>query len=114
MAGLNADKPAAADWPRLTKAYLVDAVRPTTIILGSSSTDVGMNPDSASFPATAKPVFNLAIDGANPGTLLRYMQHAYARNTPNLILLGISFDDAIYFPPQRLSAATKALSSACA
>ena len=105
--GLTADKPAAADWPRLTKSYMVEAVQPRTILLGSSNIDVGMDPASPAWPASARPVFNLAIDGAGPQTQYEYLQHALATTHPSLVLIGVSFEDALAYPPdpaRRLSA----------
>lgn len=111
VAGLTADKPAAADWPRLTKPYMVERVRPETILLGSSNVDVGMDPDSPAWPAALRPVFNLAIDGAGPQTQFEYLQHALARTAPKLVLMGVSFEDALAWPPdtgKRLSADVQA------
>lgn len=45
IAGLTARKPAAAAWPRLSKPTLVARVQPTTLIIGSSTTDIGFDPD---------------------------------------------------------------------
>ena len=106
ITGLTADK-AAADWPRLTKAYMVERVQPATILLGSSNVDVGMDPTSAAWPAAARPVFNLAIDGAGPQTQFEYLQHALATTAPKLVVMGLSFEDALTYPPnpaRRLSA----------
>ena len=105
--GLTADKPAAADWPRLTKSYMVERVQPATILLGSSNVDVGIDPDSPAWPAASRPVFNLAIDGAGPQTQFEYLQHALVTTSPKLVLVGVSFEDALSYPPdpaRRLSA----------
>ena len=88
IAGLNAEKTAAADRPRLTKSYLVDRVDAGTLLLGASNVDVGLDPQSAVWSAAAQPVFNLAIDGSLPNVLYRYLQHALVRNQPKQIFVG--------------------------
>lgn len=109
VAGLTAEKTAAADRPRLTKGYLVDRVDARTILLGSSNVDVGFNPESAVWPASAAPVFNLAIDGSLPGVLFRYFQHALVYSHPKLVIIGLSLEDAMIMPQKRLAAADQAL-----
>lgn len=107
--GLTAEKTAAADRPRLTKPYLVDRADPHTIVLGASNADVGINPESPAWPEAVRPVFNLAIDGSQPTVQFRYLQHAFARSHPKLILLGLSVEDAMILPQKRVSSAVQAL-----
>ncbi len=111
IAGLNAEKTAAADRPRLTKSYLVDRVDAGTLLLGASNVDVGLDPQSAVWSAAAQPVFNLAIDGSLPGVLFRYLQHALVRSHPRLILVGLAMEDTMIMPAKRLGAADQALYS---
>jgi hypothetical protein len=98
VTGVNADKVAGADWPRLSKPYLVEAAKPTTLLLGSSVIDVGMNPESAAWPDADRPVFNFAIDGGGPAVQLAALRHAFARTAPKLVLIGLAFEDAMQFP----------------
>ena len=99
LTGLTADKPAAADWPRISKVYTVKRARARTILLGGSTVDVGFNPSSPSWETSARPVFNLAIDGATPSQHLRFLQHALAYGQPTRILLGLSFVDSLRSNP---------------
>jgi hypothetical protein len=103
--GLTAQKPAAVHWARLSKAYLIQRQQPMTLILGSSSADVGFNPESPAWPASAKPVFNLAIDGAGPDVFLRYLQHALAATTPRHIVVAVNFIESLTLPPRRVTEA---------
>ena len=103
--GLTGEKVAAADWPRLAKPYLVEAVNPLTLVVGSSTVDIGIDPDSAAWPAADRPVFNLGIDGAGPATQLHFLEHAFVRSNPKLLLIGLSFEDSFVFPPARVLAA---------
>jgi len=109
IAGLTADKPSAADRPRLTKPYLVESPPPSgwnTIVMGASNADVGFDPTSPAWPADRRPVFNLAIDGADPDIQARFLQHALVTTHPKLVLIGLTLEDAMVFPvTRRLSAA---------
>jgi hypothetical protein len=105
--GLTMQKPAAADWPRVTKAYMVARQHPATIVLGNSAADVGFNPASAAWPAAWRPVFNLAIDGGLPITNLRFLQHALASTSPAHVVITINFLECLVFPPQPQAAATQ-------
>jgi hypothetical protein len=107
IAGLTANKPAAADWPRVTKAYMVQRAHPTTLIIGNSTADVGFNPDSPAWPAAARPVFNLAIDGGLPRTHLRYLQHALYVTAPTHVVISVNFTESLILPQRKLSAAVQ-------
>jgi hypothetical protein len=107
IAGLTSDKPAAADWPRLTKAYMVQRAHPATLIIGNSTADFGFNPDSAAWPASYRPVFNLAIDGGLPRTHLRYLQHALSVTHPTEVLISVNFTESFVMPSRKLSAAVQ-------
>ncbi len=105
VAGLNAQKPAAATWPRLTKPYTVQHAHPVTLIMGNSSADVGFNPESAAWPQAARPVYNLAIDGGVPANHLRFLQHALSVTNPKHIVLAVNFIESLVQPQHKLSAA---------
>ncbi len=107
IAGLTADKPAAADWPRVTKAYMVQRAHPTTLIIGNSTADVGFNPDSPAWPEAARPVFNLAIDGGLPRTHLRYLQHGLFVTHPTHVVITVNFTESLIMPQRKLSAAAQ-------
>jgi len=102
VAGLDRDKPAAADWPLLTKAYTAPRAHPHTVLLGGSTVDVGFNPRSAAFRDTDAPVFNMGIDGGLPSVELLYLRHLLTQTKPARIIFGISFTDAIITVPARI------------
>lgn len=106
MPGLTARKPAAADWPRLTKAYVVQRVQPHTLVLGNSSADVGFNPESPAWPRPARPVYNLGIDGGLPQTDLRFLQHALAVSHPAQVIIPVDFVESMVNAPQKVTVAT--------
>ena len=98
IAGFNRDKTRVVDRSRLAKPYLVERAHPATIVVDSSSVEAGLDPDSPSWPAALKPVFNLGITGSGPYTQLRFLQDALATARPKLIVLGTSFDEALIMP----------------
>ena len=93
--GWTARKVVAPNWSRLTKPYLVRAAQPRTLLLGSSTVDVGVDPGSPAWPAALRPVFNLGIFYGSPRVQLHYLRDALAAVHPALVLVGSSFDDAI-------------------
>jgi len=88
---LNHAKPKQEPQVRLYKAVEITQVRPKTILLGSSRTDVGLNP-SHPVLQSSQPVYNLGILGANMYEVKRYFDHAIA-NQPDLnqVVLGLDF-----------------------
>jgi hypothetical protein len=94
VAGFNADKIAAVDWPRVTKPYLVARANPTTLVMGTSPADVAFDPLSPDWPADLRPVFNLSIDGASPFQMYRFEQDALAVTKPKLVVISISLEDS--------------------
>jgi hypothetical protein len=98
IAGLTLQKPGAVRWSRLSKAYMIQRAHPVTLILGSSSADVGFDPDSPAWPAAARPVFNLAIDGGLPATHLHYLRHALVGNTPARVIIEVNFIESMDSP----------------
>jgi len=105
IAGLTLQKPAAVRWSRLSKAYMVQRVHPATLLLGSSSADVGFNPDGPAWPASFRPVFNLAIDGALPDTNLHYLRHALVSATPAHVVIEANFIESMVLPSAPMDAA---------
>lgn len=88
---LNHAKPQQEPQVRLYKAVAITQVRPKTILLGSSRTDVGLNPNHPVLQSS-QPVYNLGILGANMYEVKRYFNHAIA-NQPDLnqVVLGLDF-----------------------
>jgi hypothetical protein len=83
----NQAKPEVVGQARLFKAIEIIRKKPEITLLGSSRTDLGLDPDYLSDRA-----YNLGILGGNMYEVLRYFQHAIA-NQPDLkqAILGIDF-----------------------
>ena len=89
--GVNNIKPHKDDNDRLFKAIDITRIRPKTIIVGSSRTKQGINPEYPVFSQSSG-VYNLALNGPNFYEVRRYVEHAIY-NQPDLqeIILGIDF-----------------------
>jgi hypothetical protein len=89
--GINHSKPKKDNNDRLFKALDIIRIKPVTIILGSSRTKQGINPNHPAL-VNVQPVYNLAINGPNAYEVLRYLQHAIS-NQKNIkeVILGIDF-----------------------
>lgn len=94
--GINTSKPATSNRTALAKAYMVNDINAKTLIVGTSSFDIGIDPESSLFPEYLQPVFNLAIPGANIYKQYRYIQHAVSLYKPEMIILSIEFQSFLY------------------
>jgi hypothetical protein len=89
--GVNQEKIEKDNSDRLFKAVNITRIKPTTILMGSSRTKQGLNPEHPALK-NEESVYNLAINGPNFYEVRRYIEHAIA-NQPNLkrIVLGVDF-----------------------
>lgn len=99
VSGFNELKPSVATRERMMKAYQAERVSPRTIILGSSRSALGIDPSSDSWPASAKPVYNLSLVGSDTSTGIRYLRHHIA-SRPNsglqTVVVGLDFESFLY------------------
>jgi hypothetical protein len=88
---INHEKPKKQSNDRLTKAIDIIHYKPVTVFLGSSRTKQGLDTEHPAL-ANAQPAYNLALDGANPYEMLRYLEHTI-KNQPNLkeVIVGADF-----------------------
>ena len=98
--GLNDLKPAVSTHEPLLKANLAARVVPRTVILGSSRAGIGIRPDSSSWPANAKPVYNLSVVGTDLGQQLRYLYLVAGRlekpALPQQVFVGLDFESFLF------------------
>ncbi|GAB4529264.1 MAG: hypothetical protein Tsb0014_11130 [Pleurocapsa sp.] len=89
--GINKIKPKKEHLGRLYKAFDIRRIKPTTILLGSSRVETGLNSNHPGFPQT-KLTYNSGFQAANTYEILRYLEHAIAQQ-PELeqVILGIDF-----------------------
>jgi hypothetical protein len=76
---------------RLFKAIDITRIKPVTIFLGSSRTNLGLNPAYLALN-DKQPAYNLGLNGANTYETLRYLQHAIANQKDlKLAIVGLDF-----------------------
>lgn len=95
--GFNARKPAVEDKSKLFLMKAYDALRahPITLILGSSTVGLGINPESPVWPEAMRPVYNLGVPNGRPLESYRYLQNVTIRDHPKSIILGLEFRDVV-------------------
>lgn len=89
--GVNHEKVKKDNNDRLFKAVDITRLKPKIILMGSSRTKQGLNPEHPALKDD-NPAYNLAINGPNFYEVRRYIEHAIA-NQPDLqqIILGVDF-----------------------
>ena len=88
-------KPFAYSQPGLGKPYMLERVRPNTLILGNSLVEAGLDPESQDWPDKVKPAFNAAGAGVDVFMAWRLLQHDIAIKPPQLVVLGLDFMDFV-------------------
>ena len=76
---------------RLAKAYKLKKLKPKGIVMGTSSSLLGIDPDHPGWNKNTQPRYNLGLPGANPYEILRYFQLSQAVSPPKQILIGLDF-----------------------
>ncbi len=85
--GLNANKPAFSSHAYMAKAVAVTGTSPTTIFLGSSRGERGMDPHHPALEGDQK--YNLSLPGSSIYEALRYFQHTHATKPLKQVVLGL-------------------------
>lgn len=88
-AGVNAQKPEEAFHDRMVRAHAVRRVRPDAVLLGTSRTQVGLEPGAPALAAHAVRPLNLGLSGGTPQEALRLLQHASALGEVRLAVVGL-------------------------
>ena len=91
--GFNRKKPKSGVNGQLVKPYNVQVVRPRTLVLGNSRVEVGIDPQSMLWPATARPVYNMALPASDISAAVRSLQHVLSVAKPEMVVVGIDFFD---------------------
>jgi hypothetical protein len=95
ITGINEKKPVLGTHVRMAKAAAIRHKKNTSIVLGSSRVEYGIDPDH---PAWNSQAYNLGLAGANLYESLRYLQHAQAAQpllNEVLLMLDFTMFDAI-------------------
>lgn len=111
MVGINALKPRAGDRIRFAKPYYADRISARTVIAGNSRPEAGLDPQSACWPSSQRPVFNAAVPGASLELQIAYAEHAMVAGEVTGVYLGLDLldflgdpsADPVADPPHRFS-----------
>ncbi len=85
--GLNANKPTFSSHAYMAKAVAIEGMRPSTIFLGSSRGERGMDPLHPALNGDQR--YNLSLSGGSIYEALRYFQHAHATEPLKRVVLGL-------------------------
>lgn len=88
-------KPNIYNQEALAKAYLIERIRPRTLVLGNAQTESGLDPESQDWPDDDRPVFNAAGRGGDVFMAWRLLQHDIAVKPPQLVVVGLDFLDFV-------------------
>jgi hypothetical protein len=86
--GFNEKKPIFSTHVKMAKAAAIRNKKNTSIVIGSSTVEYGIDPDNSSWNSQA---YNLGLAGANLYESFRYLQHAQAANPLYEVLLMLDF-----------------------
>lgn len=97
MYGTNriAAKPQIYARASLAKTYMLERLRPATLILGNDAVETGLDPASEDWPDVSKPVFNAAGDSVDVFMAWRLLQHDIAVRSPQTVIVGLDFFDFV-------------------
>jgi hypothetical protein len=87
--GFNANKFQATRHARMAKAYQVQRQQPRALALGSSRTEIGIDPEHPAW--SSRPVYNLAVGGATIREARLLLEFACRQSPPQQVVLGLDF-----------------------
>lgn len=89
------NKPQIYAQAALAKAYMLERVRPDTLILGNEAVEMGLDPANQDWPDVPKPAFNAAGADVDVFMAWRLLQHDIAVKPPQFVILGLDFLDFV-------------------
>ena len=96
VVGLNDIKTAITQHEPMLKAYQASRSCARTVILGSSRSGVGLDPDSAAWPTAMQPVYNLSVAGTDLDDGLQLLKvllaHCSAQDRPATLVVLLDFE----------------------
>lgn len=96
---ITAIKPAAKNHAMLAKTYQIARAHPATVLIGSSSTHIGIDAFGPQWPAAMRPVYNYAIPGGYATSAsLRTLQEAVSAGGVKNAVVFLDFQN--FFVPQ--------------
>jgi hypothetical protein len=103
LPGLSLRKPAAKNHSMLAKTYQVARAHPVTVLIGSSSTHIGIDAADAAWPQAMRPVYNYGIPGGYATSAsLSTLREAIALGGVKYAIVFLDFQN--FFVPERAGA----------
>jgi hypothetical protein len=103
LAGISLLKPAAKNHAMLAKTYQVARAHPVTVLIGSSSTHIGIDAADAAWPKAMQPVYNYGIPGGYATSAsLKTLREAIATGGVRYAFVFLDFQN--FFVPERPAA----------
>lgn len=91
--GWNLFKPAAGERAAAAKTYLLERTHPRTLLLGNSRVEVGIDPESASWPSAMRPVFDAGLGSRGLSIAAKLLEDALADHGLRHVLVGVDVFD---------------------
>ena len=88
--GFNDVKP-PNNQQRMVKTLQLRKLRPKGIILGSSRTDFGLDPEHVAWKFDSRPVYNLSMKFILPAEIYKLLKYANSLNHLNEVIIGLDF-----------------------
>jgi hypothetical protein len=88
---------------RMVKALQAKKLRPKGIILGSSRTDLGLDPEHPAWKYDSKPVYNLSTAFTSVAEILQLLKYAKSLNKLNQVVIGLDFFSFNIFHPDQIA-----------
>ncbi len=87
--GVNVYKPVVYTNSRWAKAQAIEMIRPRSLVLGDSRTEIGIDPDSVYWRHRTSPSYNLSIASGNMQDTLAYFKYANSIVPIKHVILGL-------------------------
>ncbi len=89
--GVNANKHVATRHSRMIKPYLVERGRYQALALGSSRTEIGIDPDHPGWDPLYRPSYNLALGGAGIEEIAGRFESVLEKQSVSQVVVGLDF-----------------------
>jgi hypothetical protein len=100
-------KPGAKNHAMLAKTYQIARVHPVTVLIGSSSTHVGLDADDPAWPEAVRSVYNYGVPGVySPATSLATLRETIALGNVRNVVVALDFTN-FFAPDEPLATLTE-------
>jgi hypothetical protein len=93
MAGISLLKPAAKNHGMLTKTYQVARAHPVTVLIGSSSTHIGIDSADPAWPPAMRPVYNYGLPGTYTSDSLNTLRETLVLGGVRYAFVSLDFQN---------------------